>query len=558
MISYAQNAEDVVLARLFTGTTGRYVDVGAGEPVVDSVTWHFYQRGWRGVNVEPIPSLVDQLREQRPDDVSLPILLGAEKGTATLHLVDNRPGWSTVDDELAGDYRGRDDLRVRDIDVEQRTLADVLDEHPGPIDFLKIDVEGAERAVIEGADWSRHRPRVVVVEATRPGSPVPAHQEWEPLLLAAGYRCVLFDGLNRFYALADDTEAADRLAAPANVFDAYERADVADGRSALADLRVGRVAEIGYIRRLEEAVREAQEGRAKDAGYVQTLEHALREAQQQSTKFGRRLVALEHRVVELEQGPPAPPAPPSLPEPLTGSQPMATPARIGAPFDPAAARAFVAEANATGGTYHRLDLGDGYVINGDYDMTKYLPYYHLPTRMDGLRVLDVGTATGFFAIESARRGADVTAIDIWPDECMLARATKVFDLGVRYVTKNIYDLDSSFGQFDVVVCGSLLLHLPDQLGAIRALRTVVGERLILSSASTPDSAVNPEPVCHFFGERATDGDYWFYWGLSAVAMTRMLVAADFTRVTDVEHFDLATEGGRVDHATPHVAMSAYV
>lgn len=301
MISYAQNAEDVVLARLFTATTGRYVDVGAAEPVADSVTWHFYQRGWRGINVEPIPAFVEQLRSERPEDVNLPVVLGAVGGTATLHLVENRPGWSTMDDSLGETYRGDDGLRVREVQVAQRTLADVLDEYPGPVDFLKIDVEGAEQAVIEGANWTRHRPRVVVVEATRPGVPEPAHEEWEPLLLAAGYRCALFDGLNRFYAQSSDGEALACLAAPANVFDEFERADAAAARAALAESRVGRAAEIGYIRRLEEIVREAQEARAKDAGYVETLEHALREAQQQSMRDGRRLAALGQRVAELEQ-----------------------------------------------------------------------------------------------------------------------------------------------------------------------------------------------------------------------------------------------------------------
>jgi FkbM family methyltransferase len=301
VISYAQNAEDVVLARLFTATTGRYVDVGAADPTVDSVTWHFYQRGWRGINIEPIPAQVDQLRARRPEDVNLPVVIGAKTGTATLHLVDNRPGWSTVDDDLGSAYRRQDDLQVRDVRVEQRTLADVLDEYPGPLDFVKIDVEGAERAVIEGADWSRHRPRVVVVEATRPGEPLPVYQEWEPLLLAAGYRCALFDGLNRFYAQAADAEAADRLAAPANVFDEYERADMVACRTALERLRIDRAAEIGYIGRLEEVVREAQEARVKDAGHVETLEHALREAERQSTQDSSRLAALTKRVVELEQ-----------------------------------------------------------------------------------------------------------------------------------------------------------------------------------------------------------------------------------------------------------------
>jgi FkbM family methyltransferase len=303
VISYAQNAEDVVLARLFAGRdTGRYVDVGAADPVRDSVTKHFYDLGWRGINIEPIPAQAADLRRARPEDVTLPIALGARAGTATLHLVANRPGWSTVDDALARTYTDRDDLRVEQVEVQQRTLADVLAEYDGPVDFLKIDVEGAERLVIEGADWTRCRPRVVVVEATEPGSPTPAYRDWEPLLVAAGYRCALFDGLNRFYADADDTEARATLAVPANVFDDYERFDVTEQREALGQARVRHAAEVAYIRRLEDAVREAQEGRAKDAELLAESHTALRDAQRGAARTGRHLAAVENRVAELETG----------------------------------------------------------------------------------------------------------------------------------------------------------------------------------------------------------------------------------------------------------------
>jgi FkbM family methyltransferase len=301
VISYAQNAEDVVLARLFAGhDTGRYVDVGAGDPVVDSVTKHFYDLGWRGINIEPIAELADELRRQRPEDVTLAVALGALPGTTTLHLVANRPGWSTVDKDLAHRYHGQDDLRVQEVSVPVRTLADVLDEYPGPVDFLKIDVEAAERVVIEGADFTRHRPRVLVVEATEPGSTTLSYQDWEPLLDAAGYRCALFDGLNRFYAAQNDTEALRTIAAPANVFDRFEPAAVARQRAALAELGMRRTAETGYLRRLEDSVRTAQEGRAKDVDYVRTLQNALREAQYEATRTGRYVAALEKRIAELE------------------------------------------------------------------------------------------------------------------------------------------------------------------------------------------------------------------------------------------------------------------
>jgi hypothetical protein len=92
---------------------------------------------------------------------------------------------------------------------------------PGPIDFLKIDVEGWEGDVIRGADWKRFRPLLVVVEATVPFSPEPCHQDWEPLLLEADYVFAFFDGLNRYYLRLEDAQLAPVLAVPVNVFDGF-------------------------------------------------------------------------------------------------------------------------------------------------------------------------------------------------------------------------------------------------------------------------------------------------------------------------------------------------
>jgi hypothetical protein len=110
-----------------------------------------------------------------------------------------------------------------DHSVPVTTLAHVCDRHVRQtIDFLKIDVEGYEREVLEGADWSRFRPRIVVIEATRPSTSVPAHEEWEPILLAADYLFAFFDGLNRYYVRAEDKHLIPTLGVPANVFDQYE------------------------------------------------------------------------------------------------------------------------------------------------------------------------------------------------------------------------------------------------------------------------------------------------------------------------------------------------
>jgi FkbM family methyltransferase len=224
MISYAQNGEDVVIARAFGPEhNGFYIDVGASDPVVDSVTKHFSDHGWSGINVEPAAPAVAMLREQRPRDTNLELGIGTAPGQLTFYeLPSEMIGCSTFSRELADEYASSGwEIEIRTVEVA--TLAAVCEEHVGErtIDFMKIDVEGDEKAVLEGADFERFRPRVLVVEATRPGTTVQSHELWEGDVLAAGYRFTLFDGINRFYVRDEDRDLIPVLSAPANVLDDF-------------------------------------------------------------------------------------------------------------------------------------------------------------------------------------------------------------------------------------------------------------------------------------------------------------------------------------------------
>jgi FkbM family methyltransferase len=215
MISYAQNHEDVLLRRVFPeGTDGFYVDVGANDPVRDSVTKHFYDRGWRGINIEPQTGPYRRLCAERPNDTNLNV--GLSDRPTSLELLECRTNdaISTFAPELARIWReqGMEFVNRR---VPVTTLAHVCNEHVDrPIDFLKIDVEGHEREVIDGADWTRWRPRVIVIEATNP-------QHWDGRISAAKYRFAAFDGLNRFYVRAEDEQLLSVFHAPACYLDDF-------------------------------------------------------------------------------------------------------------------------------------------------------------------------------------------------------------------------------------------------------------------------------------------------------------------------------------------------
>jgi FkbM family methyltransferase len=236
VVSYAQNCEDVMLRRALGHIpNGVYIDVGAWSPDTDSVTRMFYDAGWSGVNIEPLPSMLAQLQTKRPRDVNLGVALSDTVGTAQFFNIADT-GLSTLDRTNA--LRGRSRLGGGTVfDVEITTLARIWDAHvppDQPVHFLKIDVEGLEEKVIRGADWVRHRPWVLVIEAVLPQDPTENHHPWDPLLRAAGYEFVWHDGLNRFYIAAEHPELRQSFQTPPNVFDDFKLARVVEMERALA------------------------------------------------------------------------------------------------------------------------------------------------------------------------------------------------------------------------------------------------------------------------------------------------------------------------------------
>jgi FkbM family methyltransferase len=221
--SYAGNNEDIVLTRAFAGVTdGFFIDIGAAHPTDGSVTKLLYDTGWSGLNVEPMPAFVNLLLRDRPRDITVACAVSERDGgrielaygasaygaSADIDAVRSR---TSADRELT-----RVTAPLRSVDSLWRTEAAGRHVH-----LLKIDVEGMELPALRGTDLHAMNPDVVMVEATEPYSTIPAHHEWEPLVLTAGYQCALFDGVNRFYARPENAALFARLSVPANVLDDF-------------------------------------------------------------------------------------------------------------------------------------------------------------------------------------------------------------------------------------------------------------------------------------------------------------------------------------------------
>jgi FkbM family methyltransferase len=221
-VSYSQNAEDVRLWRVFgEADSGLYVDVGAGNPTEYSVTKVFYDRGWSGINVEPGPAF-PELAAARSRDVNLNIAVALEEGTRDFWVSSPHSGISTFYPEAMLDALPEGFLYQK-VSVDCVPLRRILEDHLNgrAIDFMSVDVEGAEAEVIRSIDFKATRPTVLVVEAIAPLTREPTHEDWEPLVLGADYAFAAFDGINRFYVELSHRELVPALAYPISVLDGF-------------------------------------------------------------------------------------------------------------------------------------------------------------------------------------------------------------------------------------------------------------------------------------------------------------------------------------------------
>ncbi|MCP6762061.1 MAG: FkbM family methyltransferase [Fischerella sp. CENA71] len=222
-ISYAQNFEDVLLNRVFKHKTkGFYIDVGALHPTVDSVTKAFYDRGWSGINIEPIKEYYNIFQKERPRDINLNLAISNIEGTLEFFQVVGQPGNSTLNQEIADVIAQEKGLDVSRYTVLVKTLAEVCKEYVDQkIDFLKIDVEGLEEQVISGGNWEIFRPTILVIETTLPGTNIRCENNIPSFLTKKGYQHVLFDGINDYYISEESGDLAKYLSFPINVLDDY-------------------------------------------------------------------------------------------------------------------------------------------------------------------------------------------------------------------------------------------------------------------------------------------------------------------------------------------------
>jgi FkbM family methyltransferase len=275
----------------------------------------FYKRGWTGITVEPDPHFAALLREHRPGDVVVEAAITAVDGdTVTLHVVEGT-GLSTLDDSTAR-VHARSEHETRDVAVPTRRLDSVLQQagwSGEEIHFVSVDTEGSERGVLESMDLARWRPWVLLVEATEPNTPRSTRGDWEDIVLEAGYRFCLFDGLSCFYVSHERSQQlAPALSYPACVLDNYippaqrQCEERATGAQQLAQERAEEIqALVGQVVRWRaEAITRWATALSRPDPALQArqaqLEAELQASQLQRSLLDQEVQTLRDRVFELE------------------------------------------------------------------------------------------------------------------------------------------------------------------------------------------------------------------------------------------------------------------
>lgn len=196
--TYSQNQEDLFIDQVLNyPSTGFYIDVGAFDPHRFSNTKRFYQKGWRGINIEPDPQNYQKFVADRPKDTNLNLGISDQAGFLTFYKM--QPGTlSTFSRQDAESNIKEGFALLAKIKVRTTTLADVFRQHANQVkvDFLSIDTEGLDFAVLKSNDWQKYTPRVVCVESNK-GSQL--ENSVEKLLVKHGYRVVFNNGLNTIY-----------------------------------------------------------------------------------------------------------------------------------------------------------------------------------------------------------------------------------------------------------------------------------------------------------------------------------------------------------------------
>jgi tRNA (mo5U34)-methyltransferase len=232
--------------------------------------------------------------------------------------------------------------------------------------------------------------------------------------------------------------------------------------------------------------------------------------------------------------------------------------------------------------YHTLELAPGVVTDGLFDHRPYVERYGLPADLRGTRALDVGALDGFWSFELERRGARVTALDVegpealdWPPRLRAAGerrgqagfplaqgeafglARRVLGSSVERVVLSLYDATPQRlgGTFDLVFCGSVLMHLRDPMLALERMAGLCSRQLVLAEEYSRRLELLPRALAAEFRGESPWMTWWIPTSRTWLSMVR---CAGFEDVRRHGRFRMRfrSQRGAIPHAVIHARGTA--
>lgn len=202
---FSQINEDAVVAFLLKTLSIEpcdvtYLELGTNHPVLINNTYRFYQLGGRGVLVEPDRNLKNLIRAIRPRDVLIDKAVSLDGKPATFYELQ-QDALSTLDYDVIEDaFKGKTEFRINNkYIVDTITVNDcfkMLDTCP---DIFAMDIEGLDYEVLKAIDFSKYRPKIMIVEICAYGVKEQKDKEIKEYLEDNGYFCFHNNNLNVVY-----------------------------------------------------------------------------------------------------------------------------------------------------------------------------------------------------------------------------------------------------------------------------------------------------------------------------------------------------------------------
>lgn len=204
--SYSQSGEDMIIDFLFEvhGVKNpTYIDIGAHDPYYLSNTAFFYEKGCRGINIEPNPVLYKNIREVRKEDINLNVGIGKKEGKLNFYIMNN-PTMSTFSREQADELVHKHGFLIeQELNVDVSTVNTVLNTYNNGVfpDFLSLDVEGVDLVILQSIDFSKSYPKVICVETMEYTENLSGNKESEIIdfLKEKGYRIIADTFINTIF-----------------------------------------------------------------------------------------------------------------------------------------------------------------------------------------------------------------------------------------------------------------------------------------------------------------------------------------------------------------------